>query len=443
MTVIRRSIIFTAAQAGLLFVGLASSIAVSRVLGPDGRGIVALVSVLIATSTALATFGFGTSFAYLAGKNLHPLDQIVGNSVVAAFGLGALTILVLVACSDLLLGSVLRGMSGLEYEVTLASVPFAYLAVFQLNFLVGAGEAQRASVMQLCSGVFAAALITAALLLGNQGVTGVITTIAVVAVVVALWYLAIVVRMYGISFAGSGTIGKAAARFGAKVYLGTISGQFWLRADLLVLNLYAGPSAVGQYSLATSLAEKIWILDSSVAQVTLHDVIGSAAREAGLIVAKTSRNVLFLAAGGCVALAVVAPWLVPALFGEEFSAAVGPLWLLLPGVLAIAVARPISSYFYGQMGRPQITSAVSILTAVVGIAAYLILVPPFGAAGAALGSSIAYIVPVIAYVPLFRRATGLTARETFLINREDLAMYSRLLRTMLGHLGFTSSSPAK
>jgi O-antigen/teichoic acid export membrane protein len=443
MTVIRRSIIFTAAQVGLLPVCLASSIVVSRVLGPDGRGVVALVSVLIATSSALATFGFGTSFAYLAGKNLFPRDQIVGSSLIAALGLGALTILVLAACGDLLLGSVLRGMSGLEYAVTLASVPFAYLAVFQLNFLVGAGEAQRASVMQLCAGVFAAALIVAALVVGNQGVSGVIAMIALIAVVVALWYLAIVTRMYGISLTGSGTVGRAAARFGAKVYLGTISGQFWLRADVLVLNFYAGPSAVGQYSLATSLAEKVWILDSSVAQVTLHDVIGSPAREAGLIVAKTSRNVLFLAACGCLALAVVAAWLIPALFGAEFGAAVVPLWLLLPGVLAIAVARPISSYFYGQMGRPQVTSAVSILTAIVGIAAYLTLVPAHGAAGAALGSSIAYVVPVIAYVPLFRRATGLTARETFLINREDLAMYSRLVRALLGRLGIDASSPAK
>jgi O-antigen/teichoic acid export membrane protein len=443
VTVIRRSIIFTAAQAGLLFVGLVSSIVLSRELGPDGRGIVSLVVVLIATATALATFGFSTSFAYLAGKNDHPLDQIVGNIIVAAFGLGALTIFVLVASSDLLLRSVLRGMSELEYAVTLASIPFAYLAVFQLNFLVGAGEAQRASVMQLCAGVFTAVLVVAALLVGNQGVSGVIATMAAIAAVVALWYLTIVIRMYGISFAGSRTIGKTAAKFGAKVYLGTISGQFWLRADVLVLNFYAGSSAVGQYSLATSLAEKVWILDSSVAQVTLHDVIRSSAREAGLLVAKTSRNVLFLAAGGCLALAVVAPWLVPALFGEEFAASIAPLWLLLPGVLAIAVARPISSYFYGQMGRPQITSAVSILTAVVGIAAYLILVPPFGAAGAALGSSIAYVVPVIAYVPLFRRATGLTARETFLINRADLAMYSRVLRALLGRLGMAAGSTAK
>jgi O-antigen/teichoic acid export membrane protein len=301
-----------------------------------------------------------------------------------------------------------------------------------MNFLVGVGRIERVGWMQLVSGIVTAAVIIAAVVIAHQGVTAVVVIASLAAVGGAWWYTAVVIRDYGVTFRGSWPASLAALHYGARAYLGTLSSQLWLRADFFVLNGYAGPAAVGEYSLATSLAEQVWILDSSVSQVILHDVIGSPADEAGRLVARTSRNVLFLTGAVCLSLAAVAPWLVPLVYGDAFRSAVTPLWLLLPGALGIAVARPVSSYFFGQLGKPQITSGVSIVTAVIGVGAYFALVPPFGASGAAAGSSIAYLVPLVAYIPLFGNLTGITARDMLLVSREDLAIYPHLLRSALG-----------
>ena len=135
-------------------------------------------------------------------------------------------------------------------------------------------------------------------------------------------------------------------------------------------------------------------------------------------------------------LAAAAPWFVPFVYGEAFRPAVLPLVLLLPGIVALAVSRVISSYFSGQLGRPIITSLVSLATMAAGLVSYVTLIPPFGAAGAAAGSTLAYLVPMAIYFVLFPRATGLRAAEMILLNRDDRALYPRLLRRALDSLTF-------
>ena len=443
MTVARSSVVFMAAQVALIATGLASSIVISRWLGPEGRGVVALVNVMATTATALATFGFGTAYTYLAGRKRYPRDQLVGSILVTALILGAFSSGLLLAFSNLLLRSVLRGMTTPEYVVTVASIPFIYFSFLVVSFQVGAGRAERAAIMQLGAGAFTALLVIASIVLGHAGVSGVIVATAVGAIFAAVFYFWVVVRADGLTLRGIRGVGRTAAAYAAKTYLGTLSGQFWLRADVLILNFYTGSAAVGQYSLATGVAEQVWIVDSSVSQVILHDVIGSSAGEAARLVARTTRNIVFVSGSLCLGLAIVAPWLIPWLFGSAFKPAVVPLWLLLPGVLGLAAARPISSYFYGQMGKPQITSGVSLLTAIVGVAAYFALVPPFGASGAAIGSSIAYLLPLAVYVPAFKRLSGIGPREWLVVNRQDLGTYVELCRSGLRRLRAAGKSRLK
>lgn len=428
---VRSSVLYTSAQVVGLGLGLANAIIISRLLGPSGRGIVSLAIVLTGLATTFATLGFATSFAFFAGKRTYPTAQVVGAMLVSAVTLGGACMLVILVLSAPLLSTILAGMQWIELLVTAASMPFAFLSLFLLTFLTGAGRALRAARLQIGASVMGTALLAIVLGPAHGGVTGGIVAIAMTSALVASWYLAVVAREHGIAFSGCRTVVTAAARYGLQVYPGSLSGQFWLRADVFVLNLFAGAAAVGQYSLAASLAEKVWVLDSSVSQVTLHKVIGASGEEAARLVAITTRNVLFVAGIGCIALALIAPWFVPLVFGADFAPAVGPLWLLLPGVLAIATARPMSSYFFGQMGRPAITSGVSIVTAAVAVAAYLALIPPYGAVGAAAGSSIAYLVPLVAYIPLFRKFTGVGARELLLLTRQDVEGYRRMAASVL------------
>ncbi len=51
--------------------------------------------------------------------------------------------------------------------------------------------------------------------------------------------------------------------------------MFFLRADVFFLNYFAGPAAVGVYSVATNLAEKLWLLSNPVSTAVYSQITGA------------------------------------------------------------------------------------------------------------------------------------------------------------------------
>jgi O-antigen/teichoic acid export membrane protein len=89
-------------------------------------------------------------------------------------------------------------------------------------------------------------------------------------------------------------------------------------------------------------------------------------------------------------VAIAAPFLVPLLFGEDFSDAVEPLWALLPGIVAYAPVTVLVVYLSVRRGRPRLSLAVSVAGLLVTTAAALAFIPLWGSTGAALASTLGY-----------------------------------------------------
>lgn len=65
--------------------------------------------------------------------------------------------------------------------------------------------------------------------------------------------------------------------------------------------------------------------------------------------------------------------------------------------------RPISAYFVNSRGRPGVVLVIAAVNLTVCTIASLLLIPPLGATGAALGSSVGYGMGALLGVVLMRR----------------------------------------
>jgi len=81
---------------------------------------------------------------------------------------------------------------------------------------------------------------------------------------------------------------------------------------------------------------------------------------------------------------------IPPLFGDSFRGAARPLALLLPGVVAYAPVTILVVYISIRAARPRLSLLVSIIGLVVTAGMSLVLIPPYGASGAAIASAIGY-----------------------------------------------------
>jgi O-antigen/teichoic acid export membrane protein len=180
------------------------------------------------------------------------------------------------------------------------------------------------------------------------------------------------------------------------------------RVELFVLEHFKGLAQVGIYSIAMQAAEAIWLIPAAVASAvtapTVHESDQGAAR---LIRNACGKGVLYTAATAS-AIALIAPLVIPALFGDNFRGATRPLALLLPGVVAYAPVTILVVYLSIRCGRPRLSLFVSMVGLVVTAAMSLILIPAYGASGAAGASAIGYTAGGIAAWICFVRLASVT-----------------------------------
>jgi O-antigen/teichoic acid export membrane protein len=163
--------------------------------------------------------------------------------------------------------------------------------------------------------------------------------------------------------------------------------------DILLLRLISGSTVTGFYKASLTIAEFLWIVPMSIQYTLVHstsEMWSKDQRELITTISSTATRLnLSLVVVMGIGLAALADVFVPLYFGAEFTPAVDPLLLLLPGVLGFSLSRPI--FAIGQ-GKGQLLSLVLTTggAAVLNLVLNLLLIPRYGMYGAAVATSIGY-----------------------------------------------------
>ena len=188
-----------------------------------------------------------------------------------------------------------------------------------------------------------------------------------------------------------------ALRFGLKTYLGAILFLLLLRADELLVRGLVGYRALGLYSLAVTLAELLWLLTDPLAAALLrHQVLAMQGdeRRLGYAMARLSFLVAFL--GGTIAW-ISAPYLIGLIYGEVFAEATWLFRFLIPGIVAIAIQRPLAAIVVKD-GRPWTITSIAGAVFLLNLVLNLALLPMVGVMAASVASSLCYLLLCLAYV---------------------------------------------
>lgn len=164
------------------------------------------------------------------------------------------------------------------------------------------------------------------------------------------------------------------------------------RVDAYFINALIGPRELGVYTVAVGLAQQLWTVPFSVAAPIFARISSEGDTEASRELAQRGFRVTALVTlVMALSIALVAPPLLPLVYGSQYAGAVPLLFVLLPGVIAIGPTRVMSSYL-AAIGQPS-----QILRAeLVGLCATILLnaslLPLVGVMGAAIASTVAYAV---------------------------------------------------
>lgn len=386
--------------------GVAASIVVARALQPAGRG---EYYVLVTAATVAMTIGHGSLdkahlYLWSIGTDRRVL---VANALVFSMALG-LIIAPVAFLLIVLLGPNVIPVAGYDLlAVALLSVPVRILLGYLVNLLMLADRINWANVVIVIGSVVQCAAL---LIVGAMGrmTVGAVVYIWTLANVPSLIIALVLVRPRLDDC--SATLARQAIRLGLRYHLGTCAMYLLLRIDIFLLNGTVSRSDVGLYSLAVTIAELAYLVTDSVAHVMLPSQVTGSLEESSPVTAHAVRLNIVASLLCVLGTALVAPLLVPLVYGRDFGGTVAPLLLILPGIVALAVSRPVA-VFLTRMNRPLAMSAVSGGAMSVNVALNLMLIPRFGVEGAAVASTIAYLGAAAVFVGWFLRCSGSSPRE--------------------------------
>jgi O-antigen/teichoic acid export membrane protein len=188
-----------------------------------------------------------------------------------------------------------------------------------------------------------------------------------------------------------------------------LSGTFRLltsRADILAVGWFTDPASAGVYRLARSLSDPLVALSDPVYHAVYPEMSERLHRGdrtgAGTLASEIRRKGWAVVVPVCVLATLLAPWVIPVLFGEPYTPAV-PLTRILVWQL-IWIPYLWMPALLSALGRAATLARMAALDAAVFVVALLVLVPRLGAIGAAIATVIRFAAWTCVAIWMQRRA---------------------------------------
>lgn len=408
--------------------GFLTNVLFARALGAEGRGVYALPAVITALLVAISHASLEQGHVFLAGR-ATALRTLWANTLVATGVLGAGSWALTAILYALGGPRVFGGIPALWISVGAAMVPLYLLTTYWTSLLqldLRLAKAYRsllaASVVQLgvCGVLYAARALTPfrALL-----------TLFVYPAASTVFLLGASMRAGLVSARPDRATLAQSLVFGLKAHSGILAFYLLLRFDALIVQRLLGYRELGLYSLATSLAEALWLLMEPLAAALLpHQVRAGKGDERRLAFATARMSVFLALVAGAVSW-IGAPYGFGHIFGPDFADAVWPFRLLIPGIVALVIQRPLLPIVVKE-GRPWLVSGLGALTLGLNVVGNLILLRAVGIVGASIASSACYLLLTAAYV-LVTRADGVVGFRDLIPRVADVR---RLVPRIAGEL---------
>jgi polysaccharide transporter, PST family len=189
---------------------------------------------------------------------------------------------------------------------------------------------------------------------------------------------------------------RALIQRGLPLMIAGLSVSLYMRSDMVMLQWLKGSNAVGQYSVAVKTAEALYFLPMILSN-TLFSRIGKANSKhlATLGLRQLYKASWLLGIGMALTNLLLLPLLVPFVYGPQFQEAKYALALMAPAAFAVSMGYASNAWLQ-LMKLEWILTATTVAGAVVNAVLNLILIPKYGACGAAIATSVSHLVVTFA-----------------------------------------------
>ncbi|BDI33119.1 hypothetical protein CCAX7_51700 [Capsulimonas corticalis] len=407
---------------GMNVIQLGIGVILARTLGPYGNGERASVLLWPLMLSWACGLSFGQANAYLAASRPELRASLFANSIWMALIVGlpftALAVTILPHFVHLTVHN--RAL----FLFSMWMLPVSLLSDYLGWLIYGGAKFGKFSLFRI-----APQLVTVIALLGFWAFHCVTVQTAILSTwagsyTALAFALVTLVRDLGWRLRPDWGLVKQSLDYAWRVHLGTLANTANGRLDQLLMTAMVSPQALGLYVFAVTFSELLHQCACSISMVLFPKVAAETdSRKQAAHAAMSVRWTLIIGIVGGSALYLIAPVLVPLVWGHKFAGSVPAIYWLLPGVVALGVGTNISAALRAA-GKPMTTSTAEAASLVVMCILLLTLLPRWGIVGASIASTCGYFVNLFVLIYYFAREFGKDSIASMRPSAADLA-YAR------------------
>jgi O-antigen/teichoic acid export membrane protein len=198
------------------------------------------------------------------------------------------------------------------------------------------------------------------------------------------------------------------------------------KLDFWIVDYYHGSSEIGIYSIAVSLSQMLWILPNAISMILFSYISGMNQAEAISLTIKYSKIVIVSSILVLIFFIPITYYFIPLIYGIEFNESKYLIPFLMIGIVPFCLTSILATFFVSQ-GKIIINFYASFLGLIFAIIFYFLLIPSFKSYGAAFASSLSYTATFSVLFITFVRYKGINLKSLY-IKKSDLKDVLKLIK---------------
>lgn len=397
----------------------------ARVLGTEAYGLYTAVLVVPLLVVSFFQMGIRPSTVYMIGSGKYDNNSVV-SAVISTLIMTGIAGMIFSGLTYLIMFK--SGYTLLLICLALCTIPMRLTSIYAGGVFLAKEQMNKANILNwltallmLCFGIIFVWLL-------KLRVEGALLGLLLSNLIVSSYSIILLKNEYQIKISLTNPLIKQMVKLGVIYAAAFLVIQLNYRIDIILLQWLADKKEVGLYSLGVAVSELLWQIPLAVSIVVMTRSANSTNQKQ--MNESTARLIrLSLIAGITLSLFIflLAPYIIPLVFGNDFKGSVNIIQTILPGIILVIIFRILSGQLSG-MGKPQVALKAFIPALILNVVFNIILIPRLGGLGAAISTNVSYLAGTIIYVILYCRITGTSVRGLFLYTSDDFRFIRNILR---------------
>jgi O-antigen/teichoic acid export membrane protein len=405
--------------------GVLIGIITARTLGPDARGIFALVSTFPASLTTLFKFGQAQAVIYFIRREKEDVARVASTAIWFGLLTGTVLVALVLVFREQILATVLRGVPMWALVAVCPMIPILLMESYLYGVLQATDRFRVYNARQIGESVIALLLMFTVLVGLGWGLPGALGVSVLLNIVMLLWVFWTVRKDTALGFKFDGELLRRMLRYGGKSHLQIIASHFNFKTGLYLCSYYLTPADVAFYAIGAKFAEQMMSIPQSLGLAMFPRLAGLPEERVHAMTAAGCRQTLAIAVVAALGLTFAGRFVIVTLYGTEYEPAAVPLRWIAWGIVMMSMYVLLSRDFTAR--DRQVINVIAAYIALGGnVALGMLLIPELGIRGAAISASCSYSIAALVLYGFFLRESRLAWHEPLVLKSSDIDRWRRL-----------------